>query len=39
MGIATMAGLSNISFGLPERQFVNMAFLAFAIHEGLTLWL
>lgn len=37
MGIATMAGLSNISFGLPERQFVNMAFLAFAIHEGLAM--
>ena len=37
LGLATVCGLSNISFGLPERQFVNSAFLAFAIHQGLTM--
>ena len=37
LGIATMCGLSNISFGLPERQFVNSTFLALAIREGLTM--
>ncbi len=36
LGTATMCGLSNISFGLPERQFVNAAFLAFAIQAGIT---
>lgn len=36
LGVATMCGLSNISFGLPERQFVNAAFLAFAIQAGIT---
>lgn len=35
--LATIVGLSNISFGLPERQFVNSTFLAVAIHEGLTM--
>ncbi|BBF44020.1 5-methyltetrahydrofolate--homocysteine methyltransferase [Lachnospiraceae bacterium KM106-2] len=37
LGLATICGLSNISFGLPERQFVNSTFLAFAIREGLTM--
>lgn len=37
LGLATICGLSNISFGLPERQFVNSTFLAFAIKEGLTM--
>ena len=37
MGLATICGLSNISFGLPERIFVNSTFLAFAIKEGLTM--
>ena len=32
-----MCGLSNISFGLPERSFVNTAFLTMAIQEGLTM--
>ena len=36
-GFATTCGLSNISFGLPERSFVNTAFLAMAIQEGLTM--
>lgn len=36
-GFATICGLSNISFGMPERGFVNTAFLALAIKEGLTM--
>ncbi len=36
-GFATICGLSNISFGLPERSFVNTAFLTMAIKEGLTM--
>lgn len=36
-GLATICGLSNISFGLPERGFVNAAFLTMAIREGLTM--
>ncbi len=35
--VATICGLSNISFGLPERAFVNTAFLTLAIGEGLTM--
>lgn len=37
LGIATVVGLSNISFGLPSRQFINTTFLAFAISSGLTM--
>lgn len=37
LGVATICGLSNISFGLPERAFVNSAFLACAIQAGLTM--
>lgn len=36
-GFATTCGLSNVSFGLPERSFVNTAFLTMAIQEGLTM--
>ncbi len=36
-GYATICGLSNISFGLPERSFINSAFLTMAIYEGLTM--
>ena len=36
-GLATICGLSNISFGLPERGFVNTTFLTMAIREGLTM--
>ncbi len=36
-GLATICGLSNISFGLPERSFVNAAFLTLAIEAGLTM--
>jgi len=35
--LATICGLSNISFGMPERGFVNASFLALAIREGLTM--
>lgn len=35
--LATICGLSNISFGMPERGFVNTAFLTLAIREGLTM--
>lgn len=35
--LPTICGLSNISFGLPERSFVNTAFLTMAIGEGLTM--
>lgn len=37
MGLATICGLSNISFGLPERSFVNTTFLTMAIANGLTM--
>lgn len=36
-GFATICGLSNISFGLPERSFINTTFLTLAIKEGLTM--
>lgn len=36
-GLATICGLSNISFGMPERSYVNTAFLALAVREGLTM--
>ncbi len=35
--LATICGLSNISFGLPERMNVNSAFLTMAIFNGLTM--
>ncbi len=37
LGLATVCGLSNISFGLPERANVNTAFLTMAISRGLTM--
>jgi 5-methyltetrahydrofolate--homocysteine methyltransferase len=37
LGVATIIGLSNISFGLPQRQFVNSTFLSFAMQAGLTM--
>lgn len=37
LGLATICGLSNISFGMPERSFVNTAFLTLAIQAGLTM--
>ncbi|MCI8693234.1 MAG: dihydropteroate synthase [Lachnospiraceae bacterium] len=35
--LATVCGLSNISFGMPERRFINTAFLTLAVREGLTM--
>ncbi len=34
---ATICGLSNISFGLPQRSNVNTAFLTMAIEKGLSM--
>ncbi len=36
-GYGTICGLSNISFGLPQRMNVNTAFLTMAISRGLTM--
>jgi len=35
-GVNTICGLSNISFGLPERRLVNRSFLALCISYGLS---
>lgn len=35
-GYPTTMGLSNVSFGLPEREHINMAFYAAALTSGLT---
>ena len=37
LGVGTIIGLSNISFGLPGRQYINSTFLGFAIQAGLTM--
>ncbi len=37
LGIATICGLSNISYGLPERSYINTAFLMMAVTCGLTM--
>jgi 5-methyltetrahydrofolate--homocysteine methyltransferase len=34
-GIHTLCGLSNVSFGLPERKLLNQVFMAMAIAKGL----
>jgi len=34
-GVHTMCGLSNISYGLPERKFINQTFMIMAINRGL----
>ena len=34
-GVHTMCGLSNISFGLPERKLLNQSFMVMAIANGL----
>jgi 5-methyltetrahydrofolate corrinoid/iron sulfur protein methyltransferase len=34
-GVHTMCGLSNISFGLPERKLINQTFMVMAIARGL----
>lgn len=35
LGIKTVLGVSNISFGLPRREIVNGTFFALALHSGL----
>ena len=37
LGLQTVLGVSNISFGLPNRPFLNQAFLLQALAAGLTL--
>lgn len=37
LGVATTCGLSNISYGLPERGYINTAFLMMAVANGLTM--
>lgn len=37
LGLPTICGLSNISFGMPQRSFVNTAFLNVALSKGLTM--
>lgn len=34
-GVNTICGLSNVSFGLPDRSVLNAAFLAAAVYAGL----
>ncbi len=36
LGLSTTMGLSNVSYGLPARAYVNRAFLAMAVESGLT---
>lgn len=36
LGSLTVVGLSNVSFGLPERAWVNASFLSMAVAHGLT---
>lgn len=36
-GAKTIIGLSNVSFGLPARNWTNASFLAMAIEKGLTM--
>lgn len=35
-GINITMGASNISYGMPDRPYINAAFIAMAIHAGLT---
>lgn len=37
LGCKTVLGVSNISFGLPNRELVNRTFLSLALEEGLDL--
>ncbi|MHB8895814.1 MAG: dihydropteroate synthase [Candidatus Geothermincolia bacterium] len=36
LGVGTVLGASNISFGMPERHVINASFLSMAIFAGLT---
>lgn len=35
LGVKTVLGVSNVSFGLPSRETVNAAFYTMALHSGL----
>jgi len=35
-GVNTICGLSNVSFGLPERKLINRSFLALCLSHGLS---
>ena len=35
MGVRTSLGVSNISFGLPQREIINQAFFSLAMEKGL----
>ncbi len=35
-GFKTIIGLSNVSFGMPDRSFLNASFLVMAVKSGLT---
>jgi 5-methyltetrahydrofolate--homocysteine methyltransferase len=35
-GVNITMGASNISFGMPDRKYINSAFIAMAIHAGMT---
>jgi 5-methyltetrahydrofolate--homocysteine methyltransferase len=35
-GVNISMGASNVSFGLPDRKYINAAFLAMAVHAGVT---
>ncbi len=37
LGVKTVLGVSNISFGLPNRELINETFLALALANGLDL--
>lgn len=37
LGLKTVLGVSNISFGLPNRELINQTFLSMALHSGLDL--
>ena len=37
MGVKTTLGVSNVSFGLPNRQLLNKTFLSLALGSGLTM--
>ncbi|WP_092638545.1 homocysteine S-methyltransferase family protein [Acetanaerobacterium elongatum] len=37
LGVKTLLGVSNISFGLPERELINKTFLTMALQNGLDL--
>lgn len=37
LGVKTVLGVSNISFGLPQRELLNQSFLTMALYAGLDL--